>query len=163
MADDQSSGGTRWLRALGFVLVCQGVGIAGALVTSPDSAWYQGLEKPFFQPPAWLFGPVWTALYLMMGVAAFLVDQRRPKDPRARVALWWFAAQLVLNGVWTPLFFGLQSPGPALVVLVALWFVLAVTLGRFWAVRPAAALLLVPYQLWVTFAAALNAAIVYLN
>lgn len=163
MGGERTGGEMKWLRAVGFVISCQLVGGAGAFFTSPDSAWYQSLEKPFFQPPSWLFGPVWIALYFLMGIAAFLVNEKRPSDPRARPALAWFAAQLVLNGLWTPLFFGAQLPLVALVVLVALVFVLLMTIIRFHAVRPSAAWLLIPYQLWVTFAAALNAAIVYLN
>lgn len=146
----------------GFVVICEAVGILGALSTSVSSDWYLNLEKPFFQPPGWLFGPVWTTLYALMGIAAFLVFERS-EDDDARPALKLFGLQLILNGLWTPTFFALHKPGLAMIVIGALWLALLLTMQRFWKVRPLAGWLLVPYQLWVTFAAVLNGAIVWLN
>jgi tryptophan-rich sensory protein len=118
-------------------------------------AWYADLGKPPWTPPAWVFGPVWTLLYVMMAVAASLVWNRRElKIARMGIAL--FALQLVLNGLWTWIFFGLQSPGLAFADIVLLWLAIAATIAAFWSVNPLAGALLVPYLAWVTFAALLN-------
>ena len=144
------------------ILACNAVGITGALFTSTDTAWYSALAKPSFQPPGWLFGPVWTLLYSMMGVAIYRVFQRRDQ-PGGRRAMTLFAVQLVLNGVWTPVFFGAGAITLALGVLLALWVALALTIRSFAAIDRVAAWLLAPYLLWVSFATVLNAAIVSLN
>lgn len=151
-----------WLRITVAVLLCNAVGIAGALFTSPDTAWYRALVKPSFQPPGWVFGPVWTLLYTLMGVAAARVFDRR-EAPGARVALWLFVAQLALNGVWSPIFFGAHAIGVALVVIVALLVLIALTMWRFWTIDRVAGALLVPYLAWVCFATLLNGALVSLN
>jgi tryptophan-rich sensory protein len=117
--------------------------------------WYAGLEKPSFNPPNWVFGPVWTLLYLLMGVSAWLVWRRRGFSG-ARFALGVFLLQLALNAAWTPVFFGAHMPGVALVVILAMW---AAILATMLAVRPhsvLAAALLAPYLLWVSFASVLN-------
>ncbi len=145
-----------------FVLGCEAVGLLGAVFTD-TGGWYEALEKPFFQPPRWLFAPVWTALYALMGVAAYLVWREGTRRREVRVALGLFAAQLVLNGLWTPLFFGAHLVGVGAAVLVALWVVLALTVRAFFRLRRLAGWLLVPYLLWVTYAAALNVAILALN
>lgn len=150
---------------VGFVLACELVGIAGALATAPAiETWYATISKPGFTPPSWVFGPVWTLLYALMGTAAFLVWRERDADPRmTRLALGAFLVQLVLNGLWSPAFFGLQSPLLGLLVIVPLLGVLLVTTGLFARVSRPAAVLLVPYVAWVTYATALNAAIWTLN
>lgn len=125
-------------------------------------AWYGALEQPAWAPPDWVFGPVWTALYFSMGVSAWLVWRARGFSG-AGGALGAFIVQLTLNGIWSWIFFGLQRPGLALVEIVALWAVLVVTVIAFWAVRPLAGGLLLPYLGWVTYAALLNAAIWQLN
>ncbi len=140
------------LGALGAVFTRQSVG-----------TWYRALERPAFTPPSWLFGPVWTALYLMMGVAAFLVWRRGWAARSVRVALALFVIQLALNGAWSPVFFGLRSPAGGLVVIAFLWVAIVLTLVRFRAVSALAAWLLVPYLLWTTFATVLNASICALN
>ncbi len=124
--------------------------------------WYAQLRKPAWNPPAAIFGPVWAALYTMMAVAAWLVwrrggwaEQRRP--------LGWFLAQLGLNALWTPLFFGLQRPGLAFAEIVLLWLALLGTLHAFWKAHRAAGVLLLPYFAWVSFAAALNFTLWNLN
>jgi len=134
--------------------------LAGALGArfGPD-AWYAALVKPSFNPPPWVFPPVWTALYLAMGVAAWLVWRA---GARGRPLVLW-SAQLVLNAAWTPLFFGLHRPDLALVDMLVLWGLVAATVVAFWQVRPAAGALLVPYLAWISFAAVLNAAIWRLN
>jgi translocator protein len=125
-------------------------------------AWYQALEKPAWTPPSWLFGPVWTVLYAMMGVAAWMVWRERGFSG-APTALGLFLLQLVLNAAWSWLFFGLQRPDLAAAEILILWAAIAATIVASWRVRPLAGWLLVPYLLWVSFAAALNVAIWRLN
>ncbi|WP_136717596.1 TspO/MBR family protein [Halorientalis salina] len=139
------------------VLVCELVGASGALVSgSGVSVWYPSLVKPAFNPPAWVFGPVWTALFALLGVAAWLV-WRAGLDRRAvRVALALFAAQYVVQVAWSGVFFGLRNPLGGLVVIAVLWAGIVATVVAFDRVDRRAALLLVPYLAWVTFAAALN-------
>jgi len=140
-----------------------GVGLVGGLATASSVAtWYPTLDKPAWTPPDSLFGPVWTALYLMMGVAAWLVWRRAGKE-RARYPLALFALQLLLNAGWSLLFFGLRSPGLGLIEIALLWLAIAATLWAFARVQGWAALLLVPYLAWVSFAAALNLAIWRMN
>ncbi len=124
--------------------------------------WYQELAKPAWTPPGWLFGPVWTLLYLTIGIAGWLA-WRRAGIAAAPVAWVTFGAQLVLNGAWSWLFFGLQAPGAALIEIVALWLAILGTVAGFWRIRPLAGALLAPYLGWVGFAALLNAAIWRLN
>lgn len=161
----QSSPGTstdsrRWLALGGWLLLCAAVASMGALFMPGE--WYAALRKPAWNPPNWIFGPVWTALYAMMAVAAWLV-WRQGGFGRQRRALGLFFAQLALNAIWTPLFFGLHRPGLAFVEILALWLAIAWTLGAFWRVRRAAAWLLVPYLAWVSFAAVLNGTLWSLN
>jgi tryptophan-rich sensory protein len=145
------------------VLVVLGVAGAGAAVTAPAvGSWYLALNRPSWTPPSWLFGPVWTALYLMMAIAAWLV-WRRLGWREGALPLGLFALQLVLNAAWTPVFFGLHVIGWAFGVIVLLWCAILATLIAFWRVLPAAGWLLLPYQLWVTFATALNFALWRLN
>jgi benzodiazapine receptor len=149
---------------LAFALVaCYGLAAAGRLFTA-DSVqdWYPTLAKPPWNPPAWVFAPVWTVLYGMMAIAAWLVWlQRRKKPITAPIIL--FAAQLVFNAGWSPLFFGLHRLDIAFADIVLLWLALAATVLLFLRRRVVAGLLLVPYLLWVSFAAALNFAIWRLN
>lgn len=149
----------RWL-LLPWALLPLLAALGGAAF--PPDAWFAALAKPAWQPPNWLFGPVWTTLYLMMGVAAGLVWLRGP-SPAVRAALIAFGVQLALNALWTPVFFGVHALGGALVVIVALWLAIAWTIARFWRVHRVAAALLLPYLAWVSFASVLNAAIWQLN
>ncbi len=126
----------------------------------PDG-WYRRIVKPEWTPPDWLFAPVWTALYLLIGVAVYRVARRDSEHTPA--ALAWFFAQLVLNALWSPLFFGLHRPDLALACIVALWIAIVGTMRSFAKISPASAALLAPYLLWVSYATALNAAIVHLN
>lgn len=147
-----------------FVVGCELVGIVGALLTvTGEGSWYQALAKPAFQPPNWLFGPMWTLLYALMGLAAFRVWREGTDRRDVRVALGLFVAQLVLNGIWTPIFFGAQSIVGGAVVIVALLVVLAFTIRAFFRVSRTAGWLLVPYLLWVGYATALNLSIWWLN
>jgi tryptophan-rich sensory protein len=147
------------------VLLCEGVGALAAWATQTSvTTWYPTLTKPFFTPPDWVFAPVWTILYAVMGVAAVLVWRADRADPAAvRTALGLFGAQLVLNGGWSLAFFWARSPAWGLLVIGALWGTLAWTTERFFRIRPVAGGLLVPYLLWVSYAAALNGAIWLLN
>jgi len=163
MAIARRSGPGRQALGLG---VCLGASFAaaglGSLFTRPAiEGWYAGLAKPWWTPPNGTFGPVWTALFAMMAVAAWLVWRRRA--PGGRGALGLFAVQLMLNVVWSALFFGLRMPGAAFAHIVVLWLAIAATALAFRRVSPAAGLLLVPYLAWVGFAAALNFALWRLN
>ena len=152
------------LKLIIAIAVPQIVGITSGLASAQGTRqWYPTLVKPSFNPPAWVFGPVWTVLYLMMGVAAFLVWRRGLDSDGVRLALTIFLVQLALNGAWSLLFFGLQSPGWALADILALWLAIGGTVWLFWRVAPAAGLLLLPYWAWVSFAAVLNGAIWSLN
>jgi benzodiazapine receptor len=141
------------------------VGVIGSIVVTNGAftSWYATIEKPAFTPPGWMFGPVWTILYLLMGVAAFLVWRRGLGSLLVRIALVWFLIQLVLNASWTPVFFGLHRIGLALLVIGLLWAAILITLYYFARVSRPAGLLLIPYLLWVSFAAVLNASIWHLN
>ena len=143
---------------IAFIVLVLGGGTAIGMATGPD-AWFAGLAKPSFNPPSWVFAPVWTTLYVMIGVAGWLVWTNYRSS--AAMKLWW--SQLVLNFAWSPIFFGLHRIDLALAVIVLLlaviWAFVALTAGR----ERWAALLFVPYGLWVAFATALNAAFLALN
>lgn len=141
------------------------VGVFGTLFTTADTLnnWYAGLKKPPFNPPDWVFGPVWTTLYIMMGIAAFLVWRKGLENKLIRIALACFIVQLFLNAIWTPLFFGLHSPLLGLINIVLLLNAVIVTIYAFSKISRPAAILLVPYLLWVTFATILNLSIYFLN
>jgi benzodiazapine receptor len=136
--------------------------LSGLSVSRAGPDWYEALSKPSWTPPAWLFGPVWTVLYLMMAAAAWLV-WRRHGLVGAAVPLGLFAVQLALNAAWSPVFFGLHAVGWGFAVIVGLWVAVLATMVAFWRVVPAAGWMMVPYQLWITFAGALNLAIWRLN
>ena len=142
------------LAALGFVLLVNVVGGVPGVLSSPDSAWFRALEKPAFYPPEIAFPVVWTALFTLMGVALWLVW--RADASGRRLALGLFALQMVFNVAWTPAFFTLENPLLGLVVIVALWVLVVATIVAFDRVDRRAATLLVPYLVWVTFAAVLN-------
>ncbi len=143
--------------------VCFGAAFLGSVFTTPSvSTWYVGLVKPPWTPASWVFGPVWSALYLMMAVAVWMV-WRRGGFATAAIPLTLFLVQLALNVAWSILFFGLRMPGLAFAEIVLLWFAILVTLILFWRSNPIAGFLLVPYILWTTFAGALNLALWRLN
>jgi tryptophan-rich sensory protein len=157
--DRQSDGGLDrrdLLTAGGFVLLVNVVGASGALLGGPGSAWFESLTKPWFYPPGWAFGVAWTALFSLLGVALWLVWRKGTDSREVRVALGAFAGQMVLNLAWTPAFFSLQRPLVALGIIVALWVAILGTMAAFRRVSRRATLLLVPYLLWVSFAAVLN-------
>ena len=150
---------------IAFIIVCFAAAGLGSLATASQVApggWYDTLDKPFFTPPSWLFGPVWTLLYLAMAVSGWLVWRERG-FAGARTALALFFAQLALNSLWSILFFGLESPGLGLVEILVLWAVIFLTIRAFRPISRPAAVLLIPYLAWVTFATFLNAGIWWLN
>jgi benzodiazapine receptor len=146
---------------LAFCVLCVVGGAASGLAT-PPGAWYQSLAKPSWTPPPWLFGPVWTVLYIMIGIAGWMLWTGRA-GPRGRLALALFAVQLALNFAWTPVFFGLRAPGPAFALILTLLACIIATILTSWRHERMAALLLLPYAAWVSFASALNFALWRLN
>lgn len=138
-------------------------GLSGFATAAGVSTWYPTLVKPAFNPPAWIFGPVWTVLYVTMGVAAFLVWRQGIGSDDVKIALTIFLIQLGLNGLWSVLFFGMHLPALALVEIVLLWFAIGATVALFWRVNPVAGGLLLPYWAWVSFATVLNASLWWLN
>ncbi len=152
------------LTLVAAVAICQAAGAIGAIFTSSSvGTWYVGLSKPSFNPPNWVFGPVWTTLYALMGIAAWQVWRSGRGRRSAGAALLVFAVQLVLNTAWSILFFGLRSPGAAFAELVLLWIAIVATMTLFLRISIAAGALLVPYLLWVSFAAVLNYSLWQLN
>ncbi|MDA1180110.1 MAG: DUF2867 domain-containing protein, partial [Planctomycetota bacterium] len=150
-----------WL--IGFIAVCFTVaGLGAAFTATSVSDWYQTIVKPSWNPPAWLFGPVWSVLYLLMAVAAWLVWRRGGWAP-ARVPMSLFGLQLLLNVGWSAIFFGLRSPGFAFLEIIVLWLAIAATAQSFRSKSSMAALLLLPYLAWTSFAMVLNFAIWMLN
>lgn len=149
------------LASLAVVLAAGGIGSLATMRAIPT--WYQGLTKPSFNPPGWLFGPAWTLLYLLMAVAAWLVWKQGMGAAGVKLALAAFLLQLVLNALWSILFFGLRSPLAGLVDIIVLWLAILATIILFFRVSVPAGILLLPYIAWVTFAAVLNAAILRLN
>jgi benzodiazapine receptor len=153
------------LKIITTIILCLAVGsISGYLSgSSGTNAWYQSLNKPVFTPPGWVFGAVWPILYILMGIACGLVWSKGLSQKAVSLAIVAFAVQLFLNGLWTPLFFGMHRIDLALLEVILLWVAIAVTEALFWKVRPAAAILLWPYLAWVGFAIALNAMFWKLN
>lgn len=146
------------------IVVCQLAGVIGAIFTASSvEAWYATLTKPSFNPPNWLFSPVWITLYALMGMALFLVWKRGFHAEGVKNALSFFGVQLVLNTLWSVLFFGLKIPLLAFIEIVILWGFILITFFKFKRISRLAGVLLVPYILWVSFAAVLNFFLWYLN
>lgn len=152
--------GKSGLSLVGWLALCFAAASTGVFVSTGD--WYASLIKPSWNPPSWLFGPVWSILYCVMAVAAWLVWCLGGWE-RQRIPLALFVLQLTLNALWTPLFFGLHMPGLAFGEMCLLWLALVSTVILFWRIRPLAGFLLVPYLGWVSFAAFLNFTIWQLN
>ncbi len=151
----------KWMVLAGFIILCLGVGVVSGVMTAGAMVdWYPTLNKPFFNPPSWVFAPAWTILYIMMAVAAWRVWLA---GHSSKPALNLFFIQLVLNFLWSVFFFGLHSPALALIDIVAMWIMIALTMRAFFKIARPAGWLLVPYLAWVSFAAVLNASIWWLN
>lgn len=154
----------KFFKFLISVVGCELVGIISTPFTlAAIPTWYSTLNKPIFSPPNWIFGPVWTTLYLLMGVAAYMVWQKGLKKKHIKNALYYFLAQLLFNFMWSILFFGLRSPILGLVDIFLLWVLILITMIRFYKISRLASYLLIPYLLWVSFATLLNLSILLLN
>jgi len=155
----------KWLRLFGWVLMCLLVGgLLGSLFTTPAiPTWYSTLVKPSFQPPNWLFGPVWTILYILMGISAFLIWESGAPKKVKNTAIIIFLVQLGLNALWSPIFFTLHMLLLALVEIIILWIAILITMIKFYRISKPASILLVPYFLWVSFASFLSFHIWLLN
>ena len=152
------------LKLIGCIALCMALGVLGSVFTDAGtSQWYASLQKPTYTPPGWVFGPAWTVLYVLMGVALYLVLQARQRRRIKRQAVLLFVVQLILNGAWSFIFFGQHWLLVSLAEIVALWLAIFATVIWFWRVRRIAGYLLLPYLAWVGFAAFLNASIVLLN
>ena len=146
------------------IVICQLAGLIGSLFTTPSiPTWYAMLKKPSFTPPNWLFAPVWTTLFVLMGISAFLVWRKGLNDKQVKISLCIFGAQLILNILWSVMFFGLKSPLAGFIDISILWLVILFTILNFFKISKTAGILLVPYILWVSFAAILNISIMILN
>jgi len=154
-----------WLKLVASILICQGAGIIGSFFTAPtvQSDWYLQLKKPGFQPPGWLFGPVWITLFLLMGIALYLVWNSSAPVEKIKIPLLMFAVNLALNIGWSFCFFYLKNPGLAFFEIVVLWATILLTLILFYQVNKVGTWLLVPYLAWVSFASILNLSIWNLN
>jgi translocator protein len=140
-----------------FILIAQAAGLIGTYFTfDAIPTWYASLAKPSFTPPNWIFGPVWTTLYTLMGVAAFFVWEQRFHKTHAARGMNWYWTQLALNAIWSPVFFGAKQMGLAFFIIVLMWCAILFTIRAFWKVSPASGALLIPYLAWVSFASAVN-------
>ena len=152
------------LLLIGFIILSQLAGAFGAIFTAEAiPTWYATLNKPFFNPPSFVFAPVWITLYTLMGIAAYLVWERSMAKKLRKEALTFFGAQLLLNAIWTPIFFGAKQLLLAFGIIVLLLIMILITTKKFWHINKLAGKLMIPYILWVTFAALLNLSIYLLN
>ncbi len=152
------------LKLIISIVVCQCAGLVGSIFTmTAIPTWYATLQKPPFTPPNWLFAPAWGTLYLLMGISAFIIWRRGLGTRPVREALIVFLIQLVLNALWSVAFFGLESPLYGVIVIAALWIAIVLTILKFLKISTTAGMLLLPYILWVSFAAVLNVSILALN
>lgn len=148
---------------IGFMVLTFAIGLAGSMYTGRSvQTWYPALKKPAWNPPSWLFGPVWTLLYICIAISGWLVWREAP-EKTITLPMIFFLIQLILNGLWSYLFFGRQNPGAAFVDIVILWLLIALYAVFSWDVSRIASLLFVPYFLWVGFASLLNFSIWTLN
>lgn len=146
------------------ILLCLIAGFIGSIFTTPSiPTWYQTLNKPSFNPPNWIFAPVWTTLYILMGAALAIVWQNMRRDKGSKVGIYLFIFQLIANVIWSYMFFTLHSPLYALINIAVLWILIIATILYFWKVSKLASILLWPYIAWVSFASFLNYSIFILN
>jgi translocator protein len=146
------------------ILFCLLTGSVGSLVTiTGPGSWYAGLQKPFFVPPGWVFAPVWITLFVLLGIALYLVWESGTERREVRMALGIFGIQFTFNAIWSFLFFGLESPLLGFMDIILLWGMIVITIRTFYPVQKSAAYLLLPYIAWVTLAMVLNGAIYFMN
>jgi translocator protein len=146
------------------ILFCLIAGSLGSLVTiNGPGSWYATLQKPFFAPPNWVFAPVWITLFILMGIALYLVWQCGTENREVKMALGIFGVQFALNVIWSFLFFGLESSLLGLIDIILLWVMIVVTIRAFYRVKKSAAYLLIPYLAWVSLALAVNGAVYFMN
>ncbi|MCX7919591.1 MAG: tryptophan-rich sensory protein [bacterium] len=146
------------------IVLCLLAGVIGSFFTQPAiPGWYATLNKPTFTPPNWVFQPVWTFLYITMGIAAFLIWKKGLNHKPVKIALSIFLIQLFLNSIWSIAFFGFQSPLAGLMIIVFLWIAILATMISFYKISKLAVVLLIPYIFWVSFAAVLNYYLYILN
>jgi translocator protein len=154
---------THWFKLIVSLVMCQLAGFIGSLFTvSSIPTWYATLNKPAFNPPSWIFAPVWTSLYILMGISFYLIWVKK-ENPKHGFLVSLFLLQLVLNSFWSIIFFGLKSPLYAFVEIIFLWLTILFCVIYFYRVSKTASILLIPYLLWVSFAAILNFEIFMLN
>jgi len=145
------------------IVIAQIAGFLGSIfTTSSINSWYNTLNKPSWNPPNWIFAPVWTTLFTFMGIASYLIWQNK-KNPFSKKALDLYSIHLILNILWSVFFFGLKNPLLALVEIVFLWLIILILIFKFYKINKTAAYLMIPYLAWVSFATILNASIVFLN
>lgn len=146
------------------IVVSELAGIIGSIFTTPSiDGWYSMLVKPALNPPSWVFGPVWTTLFALMGISAYLIWKRGLEQKDVKIALGIFIGQLILNTLWSIIFFGLHSPFGSLIEIIFLWLAIIATIVAFYRISKTAGWLLLPYLLWVSFASYLNYMIYVLN
>jgi len=146
------------------ILVCQLAGLIGSIFTSKSiTTWYAMLNKPSFNPPNWIFAPVWTTLFILMGISLYLVCNSGIDTYEVKIAITIFVIQLMLNILWSIIFFGFHAPFYAFIEMIILWGAILITIFKFYNISPTAAYLLIPYILWVSFAAVLNFSLWHLN
>ncbi len=152
------------LKLVTSIFICLFAGFIGSIFTSPSiPTWYATLTKPSFNPPSWIFAPVWTTLFVLIGISLYMVWNKGLQDKKVKISLFIFSVQLVLNVLWSFLFFGLHSPFYAFLEIIILWAAIVLTIVNFFKVSRTAGLLLLPYIFWVSFAAILNFSIWRLN
>jgi translocator protein len=151
-------------RLISSIIICQMAGIIGSIFTASSvTSWYPTLVKPSFTPSGFYIGLIWIILFTLMGISLFLIWRETPSNQSAKMALYFFAAQLIVNVLWSVAFFGMRSPISGLVVIAFLWVLILMTIIKFWPINRTAALLLIPYIVWVSIAAYLNYSIWMLN
>lgn len=152
------------IKLITSITICLAAGVLGSVFTTPAiPTWYATLIKPSFAPPNWVFFPVWTTLFIMMGISLFLVWQKGMEDMKVKNALYIFGVQLILNVLWSAAFFGLRSPLAGLIEICILLILILLTIMKFMKISRTAGLLLIPYIFWVSFAAVINFFIWRLN
>lgn len=151
------------LKLLLSIILCEGVGILGSIFTIPSiTTWYSHLNKPVFNPPNWIFGPVWTILYLLLGVFLYLILEKKFKKGKNKFLIV-FSVQLFLNFLWSIIFFGMHLPLVAFIEIAFLWGSIVWLVINSWTVSKISSLILIPYLCWVSFAAILNLTVALLN